>query len=1007
MRTQNEILAEFPRALDGLTPEQVEQSRLTHGSNQLPAPMRLPLWRVFLGKFDEAIIKILLAAALLSMLVELLKPPLVAVRHGGGVGYAALVAASAAFLYIRKFAHFIPALLFAAALVLWPIGLAMGHASFDGLAVMIAVILATGVAFASEYKSEREFEALNAPGKSVVCKVRRAGGIRSLPLSEVVVGDTVILEMGDEVPADGRVLVANTLGIDQALITGESEPVTKEVLTAKESDDSTESPACLFRGTYVVEGRGEMLVCAVGASTVLGGIASHLTSHAVDAEALQPSVKAAEGQSARLRRKLNLSKEQTPLQEKLERLARVISDVGYAAAIAIFLAQLIHGVWQGELILPGRGRGIFEDILHDAGVILGYLMYMVIIIVVAVPEGLPMSVALSLALAMRKMTRANCLVRQLVACETVGSTTVICSDKTGTITQNRMRVVHFGFDGLEADQGTPRWTTPAPPASPLGLLLLSAAVNSTANLETKGGELLPVGNSTEGALLFWLQERNLDYRALRAQHPPLLQVSFSSERKRMTTVIEHEGRRLALVKGAPEWLLEHSVRFLNATGREQAMTPSFRAQILAGLSHSASRAMRTLGFAYAAIPPNLTGDELTAQRDQLDANLVFVGYVAIRDPIRDEVPEAMAQCRQAGISVKLITGDNVETARAVGDDIGLLQGGGVVLTSADFNAIEDAAMDKKLPHLRVVARAQPLDKYRLVRLLQEAGEVVAVTGDGTNDAPALKKADVGLAMGRAGTEVAKEASKIILLDDSFSTIVKAVHWGRALFENIQRFIQFQLTINVSALVIAFLGILIGFKPPFTILQLLWINVIMDTLAAIALCSEPPRPGLMRVPPKKRDQNIVTRAMLGTIVSTALFFIVVMMTLLFRMRGTPEHPGWLAGQGDWSDVFPSFTMRQGTIFFTVYVFFQVWNEFNCRSLDPRVSGLSGLGKNRVLLGVAALIVVAQVLIVTFGGSIFHVEALTILDWLLIAGATASVLIYAEVIRLIRMLFPRLG
>lgn len=1000
MRTRDEILQEFPRALDGLTPEQVKQSRQTFGSNQLPAPKRQPLWKLFLDKFDESIIKILLAAALLSMLVELLNPPFDLVRHGIGIGYAALVSAIAFLCFARGRSHFIPALLFAAALILWPIGWSLGHASFDGLAVMIAVILATGVAFASEYRSDREFEALNAPGQSVICKVRRAAGIQSLALADVVVGDSVILELGDEIPADGIALLANNLDIDQSLITGESEPVTKAVRTQESDNASTESPGSLFRGTYVVDGRGEMLVCAVGAKTILGGIAAHLSAGAAGEEEHQEPTAPVDGQSVRLRRKLNLTKEQTPLQEKLARLAQVISEIGYAAAIAIFLAQIIQGLWHGELIVPGRVHGVMDDLLRDAAVVLAYFMYMVIIIVVAVPEGLPMSVALSLALAMRKMTRANCLVRQLVACETVGSTTVICSDKTGTITQNRMRVVHFGCDALEADQGSSRWASAAPDDTPLAHLLLNAAANSTAHLEQKEGELAPVGNSTEGALLFWLLERNLDYRAMRAQHPPLVQVSFSSERKRMTTVIEHQGRRLALVKGAPEWLLERSGQFLNSSGREQAMTPPFRAQILAGLGQAASKAMRTLGFAYASVSGTISPDDLANQRDQLDATLVFVGYVAIRDPVRDDVPAALAQCQQAGIGVKMITGDNIETARSIGGEIGLLTGDGLVLTSAEFNALDDDALKRKLPRLKVVARAQPLDKYRLVRLLQETGEVVAVTGDGTNDAPALKKADVGLAMGRAGTEVAKEASKIILLDDSFSTIVNAVHWGRALYENIQRFIQFQLTINVSALVIAFLGILIGMKPPFTILQLLWINVIMDTLAAIALCSEPPRPGLMEMPPKRRTENIVSPAMLGTIISTAVFFIVVMMSLLLLMKGTPEHPGWFAGEGAWSDVFPNFTMRQGTIFFTVYVVFQVWNEINCRSLDPSVSGLIGLGKNRVFLGIAGLILGVQMLIVTFGGSIFHVEPLGVWDWLLIMAATASVLAYAELVRLVR-------
>jgi Ca2+-transporting ATPase len=396
----------------------------------------------------------------------------------------------------------------------------------------------------------------------------------------------------------------------------------------------------------------------------------------------------------------------------------------------------------------------------------------------------------------------------------------------------------------------------------------------------------------------------------------------------------------------------------------------------------------------------LTTEQLKERADTVDDQLVFVGYVAIRDPVREDVSAALAGCREAGITVKLITGDNIETARAVASEIGLLQKGGLVLTSQEFNERDDETLKRDLPQLRVVARAQPLDKFRLVRLLQELHEVVAVTGDGTNDAPALKRADVGLAMGRAGTEVAKEASKIILLDDSFTTITRAVHWGRALYENIQRFIQFQLTINVSALVIAFLSILCGFRPPFTILQLLWINVIMDTLAAIALCSEPPRPGLMQLPPKRRDENIVTKQMLITIVGTATFFVVVMMVLLLGMRGTPDRPGWFAGSGAWSEVFPDFTVRQGTIFFTAYVLFQVWNEINCRSLTPHVSGLQGLEKNPVFLFVALSIVVVQALIVSFAGEVFQVERLGWRDWVILVGTTASVIVYAEVSRRIR-------
>ncbi len=408
----------------------------------------------------------------------------------------------------------------AQALILWPIGLAFGHASFDGLAVMIAVILATGVAFLSEYKSDREFEALNKPGKSVSCKIRRSQGIQALPLSDVVVGDTILLEMGDEIPADGRMVLANDLNVDQSLLTGETEPVAKAP-QATDNSDGTDSPSCVFRGTHVIEKAGvKCWFAAVGRRIPpVRADRQPARRRSVWRPAPRRGQTSATAEAERVHRKLNLAKEQTPLQEKLERLAGIISTVGYSHAVAIFFAQIVQGIWWGNLIWPGRVEGFFPDLMHDASLVLGYFMYMVIIVVVAVPEGLPMSVTVSLALAMRKVTRANCLVRQLVSCETVGSTTVICSDKTGTITQNRSRMVHFGCDGLEADQGDARWLAPAPDESPLAAMLLSGAINSTAHLERKGSELLTVGNSTEGILLFWLQERNLDYQALRNQFP--------------------------------------------------------------------------------------------------------------------------------------------------------------------------------------------------------------------------------------------------------------------------------------------------------------------------------------------------------------------------------------------------------------------------------------------------------------------------------------------------------
>jgi Ca2+-transporting ATPase len=979
----------------GLSADAVARSRQLFGTNQLTPLPREPLWKKFLAKFDEPIIKILLAAALLSMVVDLFSPPVDRARYVSGAVVLGLALAAILILAMRRAAEWVPSALLLTALVLWPVGLATGKVSVDGLAVMVAVILATGVAFLSEYKSDREFELLNARKDAIQVKLLRDGAVRTVPLEEVVVGDAVVLETGDEVPADGRLVKATDLDVDQSLMTGESEPVGKQPQPAADVAEGPEQPGCLYRGTQVVDGVGELIVTEVGDATYLGQIARRLSE-----DDDQPAGEIADTERQRALRKLTVSKELTPLQRKLETLAGLIGKVGYVAAGAIFGALLVRGLVMGEVGLPEPGW-------HASGRnLLQYFMYVVIVIVVAVPEGLPMSVTVSLALAMRKMTRANCLVRQLVACETVGSTTVICCDKTGTMTQNRMQVVRSAWGGEIYDRGTPDWDLPDGydlgnwTGKPLDWFILNAAINSTAHLQEKEGKIVPVGNTTEGALLLLLHEAGMDYRRLRLQFEPLYQVHFSSERKRMTTVIRHAGLLVALVKGASEQLLEQSTHYLAGDGSVHAWTPHARAVVHEQLHDSTRRAMRTLAFGYACLPADFAFSPWAnpVPLAMLENESIFAGFVAIRDPLRDDVKEALARCRSAGIEVKMVTGDNPETAGAIGTEIGLLdRPDAPVLTSAEFNALTDAEAALVLPRLRILARARPLDKLRMVRILQAGGEVVAVTGDGTNDAPALKKADVGLAMGVAGTEVAKEASKIVLLDDAFSTIVKAVHWGRSLYENIQRFIQFQLTINVSALAIAFLGPFLGMKPPFTILQLLWINVIMDTFAAIALCSEPPRPGLMRVPPKRRDESILTRSMRVTIFATAAFFVVVMMGLLAGM----EYSGWFAGAGPPSQEFPGLTGRQVSIFFTVYVLFQVWNQVNCRSLVPEVSGFRGLWGNPTFLGIAGTIVLGQVLIVTFGGRIFQVERLDPLTWLAIVGFTASVLVFAEISRRVRL------
>ena len=851
----------------GLNPDAVDKSQAQFGANRLTPLPREPLWKKFIEKFDEPIIKILLAAALLSMVVDLFK----ANSTIGGIALAVLAVLLAG-TYVAKQAQWVPTLMFVSALLLFVIGLGSGHVLVEGLAVMIAVTLATGVAFASEYKSDREFEVLNARKDSLRSKVIRAGRVTTAAIEEVVVGDVVLLETGDEIPADGRLLRATEFMVDQSLMTGESEPARKGPRPSDGDADGPDRPGCVYRGTQVVDGVAHQLVTEVGDETYLGQIARRLSADDGDEEEEAEGAPATE--EKRVKRKLTISKELTPLQQKLKNLAELISNVGYIAAILIFLAQFIRGLVVGEIFMPTS----WPEALNVFSELLGYFVTMVIIIVVAVPEGLPMSVTVSLALAMRKMTRANSLVRQLVACETIGSATVICSDKTGTLTQNKMQVDRLSWDESVFDRGTPQWVQvardqPWPRGDrPLDWIALNAAVNSTANLEEKEGKTVIIGNNTEGALLNWLREAGIEYGELRLKFPVLYRIHFSSERKRMTTVIRYGDCLVTLVKGAPEWVLEQSDFVLGDDGSVTPATDAKRQAIRQRLQDAAGKAMRTLAFAYAPLPAGTATDEdgLHAVRESLEQRLVYAGFLAIRDPLRGDVKEAVNQCRQAGIEVKMITGDNVETARAIGYEIGLVARAdepidapdGPILTSARFNELTDDQLKQQLPKLRILARARPLDKFRMVRLLQDLGEVVAVTGDGTNDAPALKKADVGLAMGIAGTEVAKEASKIVLLDDAFSTIVKAVHWGRSLYENIQRFIQFQLTINVSALTITFLGVLLfGVKAPFTVLQLLWINVIMDTFASIALCSEPPRPGVMALPPKRKDENIVTPAMM--------------------------------------------------------------------------------------------------------------------------------------------------
>ncbi len=676
---------------------------------------REPLWKKFIEKFDEPIIKILLAAALLSMVVDLFRANnwLGAISLGG---FAVLVAV----LYVRKMTEWLPSLMFVSAIVMFILGLLNDHFLIEGLAVMVAVILATGVAFASEYKSDREFEVLNARKDSLHVKVLRQGEVHSLPQEEVVVGEVVLLETGDEIPADGRLLKATELYVDQSLMTGESEPVRKAARPADDAADGTDQPGCLYRGTQVVDGLGQMLVTEVGDDTALGAIARRLSADTDEEEAA-----GADTAEKRVQRKLTISKELTPLQEKLTRLADLISKVGYIAAVLIFLAQLIRGIAVGEIFVPGT-RAFGTDLLQVFSELLGYFVTMVIIIVVAVPEGLPMSVTVSLALAMQKMTRANSLVRQLVACETIGSATVICSDKTGTLTQNKMQVDRVSWADQVLQRGDPGCHSSARAGrqrkEPLDWLVLNAAVNSTANLEEKAGQARHDRQFHGGrAAAVAARGKRRSHARFGSSRRPLYQIHFSSERKRMTTIVRQDARLVALVKGAPEWVLEQCREYLDAEGNRRPLTADVRSAVLERLREASSQAMRTLAFAYAPLPPEIPHheDALHALRDSLETSLVYLGLVAIRDPLRDDVKEAVDECRQAGIEVKMITGDNVETARAIGYEIGLVARrdepidgpDAAILTSKRFNQLSDDELKAHLPRLRILARARPLDKY--------------------------------------------------------------------------------------------------------------------------------------------------------------------------------------------------------------------------------------------------------------------------------------------------------
>lgn len=868
----------------GLTDEQVKQSREQHGKNVLTPPQRTSLWKLYLDKYRDPIIQILLVAAFVSLILA----------------------------FIEK--NFM-----------------------ETIGIFVAVFLATTVGFYFERDAAKKFNLLTALSEEQPVKVRRNGKVMEIPRHDVVVGDVVLVEVGDEVPADGELIVCNDLQINESALTGE--PVAEKSLEG--GGDGAYPRNVILRSTMVMNGRGEFVVTAVGDATEIGKVAKKSTE--------QTSV-------------------ETPLHMQLDKLAKMISKVGSVVSVAAFFIFLIHDI----LTNPAWGG---KDYFYMAEIVLKYFMMAVTLIVMAVPEGLPMAITLSLALNMRRMLKSNNLVRKLHACETMGAVTVICTDKTGTLTQNKMQV-----SALELKLGDE------------ALLDTAIALNSTAELN----DGKPIGNPTESALLLWLDAQGKDYEELRKQVNVLKQLPFSTERKMMATLAEVDGETYLFVKGAPEIVMKKCI-----------IEDRMQRQSVEELDEWQHKAMRTLAFAYKKIEASIMRTSRTSTAEVvalLDANdLQLQAIAAIADPIRPDVPAAVQECRHAGIEVKVVTGDTAATALEIGKQIGVFEdepeniGADGSLTSLDqqmitgeqWEALSDEEAYERAKDIRVMSRARPTDKQRLVAMLQKRGEVVAVTGDGTNDAPALHYAHVGLSLG-SGTSVAKEASDMTLLDDSFKSIANAVMWGRSLYRNLQRFLFFQLVVNVVALLLVLGGSVIGTEMPLTVTQILWVNLIMDTFAALALASLPPSHEVMKDKPRKASDFIINKSIgFGILFCGIVFFLVMFALLVYCER---------RGKG-------GVDVHELTMFFTTFVMIQFWNLFNAKALMSHHTAFRHFLKDKGMILVLVLVLVGQWIIVTFGGEMFRTTPLSLHEWLLIIGSASVVLWAGELWRTFKRMIAK--
>lgn len=880
----------------GLTDQEVLQSREKHGVNLLTPPKRPSLLKLYLEKFEDPVVRVLLVAAVFSLIISIIE---------------------------NEYA--------------------------ETVGIIAAILLATGIGFYFEYDANKKFDLLNAVNEETLVKVIRNGRIQEIPRKDVVVGDIVVLETGEEIPADGELIEAISLQVNESNLTGEP-VINKTTVEADFDEEATYASNLVMRGTTVVDGHGSMKVLRVGDATEIGKVARQSTEQ---------------------------STEPTPLNIQLTKLANLIGKIGFTVAGLAFLIFFIKDV---VLYFDFGALNGWHDWLPVLERTLKYFMMAVTLIVVAVPEGLPMSVTLSLALNMRRMLATNNLVRKMHACETMGAITVICTDKTGTLTQNLMQVHEPNFYGLKdggklADDDISK------------LIAEGISANSTAFLEETGEGEKPkgVGNPTEVALLLWLNGQNRNYLEFRERAQVLDQLTFSTERKFMATLVKSPliGKKVLYIKGAPEIVLGKCKEVILDGRRVDSV--EYRSTVEAQLLSYQNMAMRTLGFAFRIVEDNEPDDCVALVSEN---NLNFLGVVAISDPIRPDVPVAVAKCQSAGIGIKIVTGDTPGTATEIARQIGLWKPEDTErnrITGVAFAELSDEEALNRVMDLKIMSRARPTDKQRLVQLLQQKGAVVAVTGDGTNDAPALNHAQVGLSMG-TGTSVAKEASDITLLDDSFNSIGTAVMWGRSLYKNIQRFIVFQLTINFVALLIVLLGSIVGTELPLTVTQMLWVNLIMDTFAALALASIPPSESVMNDKPRRSTDFIISKAMRQNIFGVGTVFLVVLMAMIYYFTNADG----------------GMTVQRLTVFFTFFVMLQFWNLFNARVFGTTDSAFKGLAKSYGMELIVLAILGGQFLIVQFGGAVFRTEPLDWQTWLIIIGSSSLVLWIGELIRFVKRL-----